>query len=138
MKKITITADRNKVDVAFVHDFLSNKAYWAMARTQEEVKTTIKFSESFSIFKNGQQIGFARVTTDYVALAYLADVFIVEDERGKGYSKLLLDFIFNYEPLKKVGTWRLVSTDARGLYAKYGFSELANPEKMMEWKRDQH
>lgn len=135
MDSVIVTADKNKVDVALVHKFLCDRAYWAKGRSMEEVLTTIKFSEVFSLFKNNEQIGFARVTTDYVALAYLADVFIIEEERGKGYSKQLLDFIFNYEPLSKVAAWRLMSTDARGLYAKYGFSALANPEKMMEWKR---
>jgi hypothetical protein len=138
MNAITISADKNKVDVVFVHDFLSKLTYWAKGRTMEEVKTTIQFSEVFSVFKNNKQIGFARVTTDYVALAYLADVFIVETERNNGYSKQLLDFIFNHDPLKKVSMWRLMSTDARGLYAKYGFTPLAHPEKMMEWKRIQN
>ncbi len=134
MDNVYVTSNKSVIDFERLHQFLSKKAYWALGRTMEQVKKTVEFSESFSIFKNDVQIGFARVTTDYVALAYLADVFIVENERGNGYSKQLLDFIFEYPVLKPVQTWRLMSTDARGLYTSYGFTPLASPEKMMERK----
>lgn len=128
---IRVSTDKDKLDISFIHKFLTN-TYWAKGRTLEEVKTTIENSFCFGIYTNGKQIGFARVVTDYVVFAYIMDVFIVEEQQGKGYSSLLMDKLLNEPAFKKVKTWRLATADAHFLYEKFGFGALANPEKQME------
>lgn len=128
---IRISTDKDKLDVSFIHKFITN-TYWAKGRTMEEVKTTIENSYCFGIYSNGKQIGFARVVTDYVVFAYIMDVFIVEEQQGKGYSSLLMDKLLSEPAFSKVKTWRLATTDAHFLYEKFGFGALANPEKQME------
>lgn len=128
---ITISTDKNKLDVAFIQDFLKD-IYWAAGRTIEEVQTTIEHSFCFGIYSDDQQIGFARVITDYVVFAYLMDVFIDEKHRGNGYSSLLIDAMMKEPELKKIKIWRLATTDVHFLYEKFGFKLLAHPEKLME------
>ena len=128
---ITISTDKNKLDVAFIQDFLKD-IYWAAGRTIEEVQTTIEHSFCFGIYSDDQQIGFARVITDYVVFAYLMDVFIDEKHRGNGYSSLLIDAMMKEPQLKNIKIWRLATTDAHFLYEKFGFKLLAHPEKLME------
>lgn len=128
---ITITTDKAKLDVPFIQDFLKD-IYWAAGRTIEEVQITIDASFCFGIFLDGQQVGFARVVTDYVVSAYLMDVFITPTHRGKGYSSLLIKAMMEEPQLQQVKIWRLATTDAQFLYEKFGFTPLAHPEKMME------
>lgn len=128
---ITVSTDKNRLDVPFIQHFLKD-IYWAAGRTMEEVQTTIDHSFCFGIYLDSQQIGFARVVTDYVIFAYLMDVFIAKEFRGKGYSSILIESIMREPELKEVKSWRLATADAHFLYRKFGFSELANPEKFME------
>jgi GNAT superfamily N-acetyltransferase len=128
---LTVSTDKNKLDVKFIQNFLKD-IYWAAGRTMEEVQTTIDHSFCFGIFLNEKQIGFARVITDYVVFAYVMDVFIEENYRGKGYSTLLIKAMINEPKLKEVKIWRLATSDAHFLYEKFGFTSLAHPEKMME------
>lgn len=128
---ITVSRDKNKLDVPFIQKFLKN-VYWAAGRTMQEVQTTIDHSFCFGIYLDEQQIGFARVITDYVVFAYLMDVFITEEHRGKGYSSILIENMMNEPKLKNIKIWRLATSDAHFLYRKFGFHELANPEKLME------
>jgi GNAT superfamily N-acetyltransferase len=128
---ITVSTDKTKLDVPFIQHFLKD-IYWAAGRTIEEVQTTIDNSFCFGIFLDNKQIGFARVITDYVVFAYVMDVFITEEHRGKGYSSVLIDRMINEPVLKDVKIWRLATTDAHFLYKKFGFTALKSPEKMME------
>jgi GNAT superfamily N-acetyltransferase len=128
---ITVSTDKSKLNVPFVQNFLKD-IYWAAGRTMEEVQTTIDASICFGIYLNGEQIGFARVITDHVVFAYLMDVFIDEQHRGKGYSSLLIETMMKEEQLQQVKIWRLATSDAHFLYKKFGFEALAHPEKMME------
>jgi GNAT superfamily N-acetyltransferase len=128
---ITVSTNKNKLDVSFMQNFLKD-VYWATGRTIEDVQTTIDNSFCFGIYLDKKQIGFARVITDYVVFAYLMDVFITEEHRGKGYSTILIDKMMNEPQLQQVKIWRLATTDAHFLYEKFGFTALANPEKMME------
>jgi len=128
---ITVSTDKNKLDVPFIQDFLKD-IYWAAGRTIEEVQRTIDASVCFGIYLDDKQIGFARVITDYVVFAYLMDVFITEEHRGKGYSSILINAMMNEPQLQEVKIWRLATTDAHFLYEKFGFKALAHPEKMME------
>jgi GNAT superfamily N-acetyltransferase len=128
---ITISTDKSKLDVAFIQNFLKD-IYWAAGRTIEEVQVTIDASVCFGIYLDNQQIGFARVITDYVVFAYLMDVFIDEKHRGQGYSSLLINAMMKDPQLQQVKIWRLATSDAHFLYKKFGFTPLAHPEKMME------
>ncbi|MET0760473.1 MAG: GNAT family N-acetyltransferase [Flavobacterium sp.] len=128
---VSVSTDKTKLDVPFIQHFLKD-VYWAAGRTMEEVQTTIDHSFCFGIFLDEKQIGFARVITDYIVFAYLMDVFIVEEHRGKGYSSILIDTMMKEPQLKEVKIWRLATSDAHFLYKKFGFTALANPEKMME------
>ena len=128
---IVVSTDKTKLDVTFLQNFLKD-IYWAAGRTIEEVQTTIDASFCFGIYLNDQQIGFARVITDYVVFAYMMDVFIDEKHRGKGYSSILIDAMMTEPKLQQVKIWRLATSDAHFLYEKFGFSALAHPEKMME------
>jgi GNAT superfamily N-acetyltransferase len=128
---ITVSTDKSKLDVPFIQNFLKD-IYWAAGRTMEEVQITIDNSFCFGIYLNEDQIGFARVITDYVVFAYLMDVFIIEEHRGKGYSSILIENMMNEPQLKEVKIWRLATSDAHFLYEKFGFKALAHPEKMME------
>ena len=131
MKRITVSTDKSKLDVPFIQHFLKD-IYWAAGRTIAEVQTTIAHSFCLGIYLGDKQIGFARVITDYVVFAYVMDVFITEEYRGKGYSSLLIDNMMNEPQLKNIQIWRLATTDAHFLYRKFGFKELAHPEKLME------
>ena len=128
---MTVSTDKNKLDVPFIQHFLKD-IYWAAGRTLEEVQTTIDNSFCFGIYLDGMQIGFARVVTDYVVFAYLMDVFIAKEHRGKGYSSILIDAMMNEPQLQQIKIWRLATTDAHFLYEKFGFTPLAHPEKLME------
>src|SRR6478609_7546422 len=128
---INVSTDKTKLDIPFIQNFLKD-IYWTAPRTIEEVQTTIDASFCFGIYLDGQQIGFARVITDYVVFAYLMDVFIDEAHRGKGYASILIDAMMKEPQLQQVKIWRLATSDAHFLYEKFGFKSLGHPEKMME------
>jgi len=131
MDRITISTDRNKLNLEFVHGFISN-AYWGKGRRLEETKRCIDNSFNFGIYLDENQIGYARVVSDFTVFAYLMDVFISEKERGKGFGGLLLNEVFHNEELKDVQGWKLATSDMHELYRKYGFESLRNPKNMME------
>lgn len=131
LSQIYVSTDKQKLNVPFIQHFLKD-IYWAAGRTIEEVQRTIDASICFGIYLDEEQIGFARVITDYVVFAYLMDVFIAEEHRGKGYSSILIDTMMKEPQLQEVKIWRLATSDAHFLYEKFGFTALAHPEKMME------
>ncbi|WP_264566407.1 GNAT family N-acetyltransferase [Flavobacterium sp. N3904] len=128
---ITVSTDKMKLNVPFIQHFLKD-IYWAAGRTIEEVQKTIDSSICFGIYLDHVQIGFARVITDYVVFAYVMDVFITEEHRGNGYSSILIHEMMQEPQLQEVKIWRLATKDAHFLYQKFGFKELAHPERMME------
>ena len=133
MNNLIIETDKNKLDISFIHHFIT-KSYWAKGRTIGDMQKCIDNSLNFGIFLENQQIGYARLVTDYCYFAYIMDVFIDEHHRKKGYSKQLIKFILSYDSLKNIKIWRLATADAHQLYEKFGFKSLAKPENMMEIK----
>jgi predicted GNAT family acetyltransferase len=128
---IEISKDKLRLDVDVIHQFLTT-TYWAKGRTLKEVQTSIDHCLCFGVYLENKQIGFARIATDYVVFAYLMDVFILREHRGKGYSKQLMKAI-NEEPLlKPCKVWMLKTSDAHELYKQFGYTELKHPEKVME------
>jgi GNAT superfamily N-acetyltransferase len=128
---IQISTEKEKLDIGLIYDFLS-ASYWGKEYTLDTVRNSVKNSLCFGIYKDGKQIGFARVLTDYTRLAYLADVFVIENYRNQGLGKMLLEHIFSFPELVGVKRWLLATADAVGLYQKFGFRTLSNPERYME------
>ena len=145
----TISTDRNRLDIPVIHDFVSNQSYWAQGRTTEVVQRALDNSLNFGLYKNKQQVGFARVVTDYATFAWIADVFVLTEHRGRGLSKWLMEVILSHPQLQGFRRWVLATKDAHSLYARFGFIPLHRPERWMErpdpnmrespdyWKNDQ-
>ena len=126
-----ISTDAAKLDLKLIHDFLSN-SYWAKNIPRDVLEKSIRHSLNYGVYLNVSQIGYARVLTDYATFAYLADVFIVEEHRKKGLSKWLMECILTHPEIQKIRTWMLKTTDAHGLYKKFGFNPPENPNSIME------
>lgn len=131
---INISTDKNLLDLTYIHSFIT-ESYWAKGRSLTAMKTCIDNSLNFGVYFQNAQIGYGRIVTDFEQFAYLMDLFIDPLHRGNGYSKQLVQFILNYPQLNTVKVWRLATSDAHGLYKKFGFTPLENPENMMELKR---
>lgn len=134
--KFEISREAEKMQIDAIHDFLSTKSYWAKNIPIEVVKKAISNSIPFGIFYDGRQIAFARVITDKATFAYLADVYVLEEFRGQGLSKWLLEFILQQEDLKNLRRFILATWDAHKLYEQFGFKLLEKPERMMEIKNE--
>lgn len=128
-----ISTDKNKLDLETIHDFLTNRSYWAKERSFETVKRSIDNSLCFGLYdKKDILIGFARVVTDYAVFAYIMDAFILENYRNQGLGKKLMDFITKYPDLQGLQRIMLATSDAHRLYEKYGFKVTVSADKIME------
>jgi GNAT superfamily N-acetyltransferase len=130
-ENLTISTDINRLNQEVMYDMLT-RAYWAQGRSREMIARTLNFSLVFGVYDGSKMIGMARVVSDYTTFAWLCDVFILEEYRGRGLSKWLLETVLAHPDLQGLRRFVLMSRDARGLYAKYGFDALATPEKWME------
>ncbi len=117
----TISTDPARIEVERVHDFLSNTAYWALGRPLETVRRSIENSLVFGVYNAEQQVGLARVVTDYATFAWLCDVFILEPFRGQHLGEWLIETVVSYPELQNLRLWLLGTRDAHWLYRKYGF-----------------
>ncbi|HEY0050456.1 MAG TPA: GNAT family N-acetyltransferase [Pyrinomonadaceae bacterium] len=127
-----ISTESARLQPEAIHKFLTEESYWARERTREQTATAIKNSLPFGVYKGENQIGFARVVTDYATFAYLGDVYILEQYRGRGLSKWLMETIVNHPDLQNFRRWILATRDAHALYEKFGFAALKAPERWME------
>jgi GNAT superfamily N-acetyltransferase len=127
-----ITTERSRLDVPFIYRFLSNESYWAVGRNIEVVKRTIDNSLCFGLYREAEQVGFARVVTDFATFAWLADVFVVPEHRRRGLAKWLMEVILAHPELQGFRRWVLATKDAQSLYAQFGFIPLHRPERWME------
>lgn len=130
--EFVISTDRSRLQIAVIHKYLSEDSYWAQERTLEQTATAIKNSLPFGVYKSENQIGFARVVTDYATFAYLGDVFILPEFQGKGLGKFLMKTILEHPDLQNFRRWILATKDAHRLYEPFGFSALRHPERWME------
>jgi GNAT superfamily N-acetyltransferase len=122
--------DPARIDVSAVYDFLSKEAYWARGRTRETVERLIREADRVvGVYRENRQVGFARAFTDGVAIAYLADVYVLPEYRGSGLGAELVREMIDRGPYAGV-KWLLHTTDAHGLYRKFGFDEPS--EKVLE------
>ncbi len=127
-----IDTDKRRLDLAALHRFLSQESYWAKGRTLEQTLTAIENSLCFGVYRGRELVGFARVITDKATFAYIGDVFILDEHRGRGLSKWLMQTILSQSDLQGLRRWLLATYDAHGLYQQYGFHELKFPERWME------
>jgi len=126
-----ISTDRERLDLDLIHGFLTN-SYWAKGIPREVVARSIENSLCFGVFTAGKQVGFARVVTDYATYAYIGDVFVLGGYSGRGLGKRLMECIVQHPRLQGLRRWSLVTRDAHGLHAQFGFTPLAAPERYME------
>jgi len=126
------STDKSKLDVDYVHHFLSSRSYWSPDVPREIVAKSIENSLAIGIYKDNRQVGFARVVTDYATFGYLADVFVDESFRGVGLSKKLMDFILSFDFVPGLRRFLLATKDAHGLYEQFSFKALQKPDRFME------
>ena len=128
----SISTDRARLDFDVIHGYISGQSYWGQGRRLERVKRSVENSLPFGIYKGEAQVGFARIVTDYATFAWVADVFVLEEHRGQGLSKWLMEVILSHPDLQGLRRWVLSTKDAQGLYSKFGFTPLLRPERWME------
>jgi GNAT superfamily N-acetyltransferase len=131
MPGYTVSTDPSRLDVDMIHRFLSEESYWAKGRTREVTERAIANSYPFGVYLDGEQVAFARVVTDTITFAWLADVFVVPEHRGDGVGKLLVRSVLSDERFRGMKRWFLGTADAHELYRQFGFSEAVNPGRFM-------
>jgi len=131
-----VSTDKSKLQIDVVHDYLANHSYWAKGIPVEIVERSIANSIVFGVYAKEneilKQVGFCRITSDLATFAYLADVFILDEYRGHGLSKFLMEAVKQHPDLQGLRRWVLATLDAHGLYTQYGFVPLEKPENFME------
>jgi len=125
-----ISTEKEKMDIDLIHSFLT-RSYWAEGISKEIVRRSIEGALCFGVFENDKQVGFARMITDKATFAYLADVFILEEYRGHGLSKWLMEVIMSHSDLQGLRRLMLATRDAHDLYKKFGFTPLNNTDRWM-------
>ena len=127
---IRISTDAGEVDLDWLHPALSERAYWALGRSRPTVERAVANSLCFSAFDGGRQVGFARVVTDQATFAWVCDVFVDDDRRGRGIGRRLMEAIVADPRL--AGLKRTVlATSSPGFYTRFGFEPLDRPERWM-------
>lgn len=132
MAPFEISTEKQRLDIDLIHRFLTEESYWAKTRTLEQTRTAIEHSLCFGAYQGERQIGFARVVTDQATFAYVGDVFVLDEFRGQGIGKRLMDVIVADPRLQGLRRWVLATRDAHGLYEQFEFSSLRHPERWME------
>jgi ribosomal protein S18 acetylase RimI-like enzyme len=127
-----IDTDRARLDFNLIHGYLSRRSHWAQGIPRATLRRAISHSLPFGLYKNGRQVGFARVVTDLATFAYLADVFVLPEERGHGLARWLVQTILDHPELQGLRRWLLGSRDAQELYRKLGFAEPPPPFAFLE------
>jgi GNAT superfamily N-acetyltransferase len=128
----TISTDPSRLDLPWIHNYLTNEAYWARGITFPVFQRSVENALCFGVYHQSKQVGFGRVISDYATFAYLADVFVDEGYQKQGLGKWLVECIRSYPELQGLRRWMLVTSDAHGLYQQFGFKSLEHPERMME------
>jgi GNAT superfamily N-acetyltransferase len=129
---VRISTDRSDIDLDWLHAALSQRAYWALGRTRQQVEEAVAGSMCFAAFIGDRQVGFARVVTDGVTFGWICDVFVDEDHRGRGIGSLLMEAIVDQPQIKGFRRLALATRDAHELYRRFGFDRIVAPERWME------
>ena len=134
MSGYEITTDPARLDVAAIHAFLS-EAYWSPGIPRAVIERAVTNSICFGALHDGAQVGFARVVTDRATFAYLADVYVLQEHRGRGLARRIMQAVIGHPDLQGLRRMLLATRDAHGLYTRFGFKPLAAPDRMMEIHR---
>ena len=132
----TISTEKSRLDIDLIHQYLSKESYWAKNIPRDLVASSIEHSLCFAAFAGDQFAGFARVVTDYATFAYVADVFVLPEHRGRGAAGAIMRAMREHQDLQRIRRWHLVTRDAHGLYEKFGFRAVGKPERHMESVRE--
>lgn len=133
MNEYYVSTDKAKLDIDMITAFLSERSYWAKGRTREKIELSIANSLCFGVYADSdQQVAFARVLSDLSVFAWIMDLFVLEEFRGKALGKLLMAGIMEHPDLQGLERWGLGTKDAHGLYEQFGFQKLRTPETKME------
>ena len=130
MSALSISTDPARLDLDAIHAYLA-RSYWAAGITRERVARALERSLCFGLFDGARQIGFARVVTDAATFAYLADVYVLEEYRGQGLGKRLVDAVRAHPDLADLRRFLLWTRDAHGLYEQFGFRRLGDQPGLM-------
>jgi GNAT superfamily N-acetyltransferase len=131
MSPYEVSTDPDRLDIEAIHAFLAT-TYWSPGVPLSTVRRAVENSVCVGVYLAGQQVGFARMVTDKATFAYLADVYILEEHRGNGLSKRMLEALFRLEALQGLRRMMLATRDAHALYEQFGFKALATPVRFME------
>lgn len=133
---LTLTTDRALLDLDFAYRYLHDYMYWAKTLTFDAFRRAVDHSavvvSAFDAAAGNRLAGFARVVSDRATFAYLTDVFVVEEYRAKGLSKRMMQLIVEHPDLQGLRRFLLVTEDAQGLYAKFGFEPLKDGASWMQ------
>jgi GNAT superfamily N-acetyltransferase len=129
---LRLSTDTAEMDAGAIHTYLSGESYWAAGIPRDVVERAIRHSLCFGIFDGDAQVAFARVITDRATYAYLADVYVLRPYRGRGLSKWMMEAVLAHPELQGLRRWQLMTKDAQGLYARFGFTPPAHPDRCME------
>jgi len=132
MQQLRISTAVEDQDIKLIHRFLSEESAWAAGIPFETVRASVENSLNFGGFLGKSQVAFARVVSDYATFAYLVDVFVLKEHRGKGYSSALMSAILAQPQLQGLRRFMLATSTAHGLYAKFGFTSPVKPQTLME------
>ena len=127
---LEVSTDPVRLDVGLVCEFLQS-SYWASGRQRSVIERSIKNSLCFGAYLGGRQVAFARVVSDRAVFAYLMDVFVLPEFRGRGFSRALMRAIVDHPELQHLRVFLLATRDAHGLYSKFGFRPLEAPDRWM-------
>lgn len=126
-----ISTDPARLDLDAIHGFLRT-AYWSQGVAREVVERSIAHSLPFGLYApDGAQAGFARVISDRAVFAYVGDVFVLPDHRGRGLGVWLVETMLAHPELQGLRRWHLATADAHALYARFGFAP-SDPARMMD------
>lgn len=126
-----LTSEPGRIDVQAAHAYLA-RSYWAPGIPLAIVARAVANSVCVAAFKDGEQVGLARVVTDRATFAYLADVYVLEAHRGQGLARAMVARLQALPELQGLRRWMLMTADAHGVYEALGWSPLAHPERAME------
>jgi len=126
-----LSTDRERLDLDVIHRFLTD-CYWAKGISRELVARSLENSLCFGVYASSEQVGFARVVSDFATYAYFGDVFVLDSFRGQGLGKWMMECIVQHPRLQGLRRWTLRTRDAHGLYSQFGFTSLNPPERYME------
>lgn len=126
-----ISTDRARLDLDAICTYLSGESYWARGRPRDQIVRGIENSLPFGVYRGADQVGFARLVTDYATFAWLADVYVLEAHRGHGLAKALLGTVMAHPAVRGLPRVLLATADAHGLYERFGFTSLQGDERFM-------